>query len=332
MLDLNELSTENLKRIQKILKILLDELELQEINRLSGNKITLKMFEREGFYYDEVKAILNKINGIEVENDKLKELFEDWGKRRSQFPSAMEDLANPRPYALFRVSEEDLDKYIILRIRKIEEIKKFKENADKKIQERTGTRAIEEKQEIKTGSFSEEVLKTEQLLDKIESDIKRKIGTKEASETDKLIDKLEEDINEKVRKNEETKKNRKNNLKANKQIRKITIIEMKNGKRLIAVNDNYNEAKPIKNTEWWGIFIKEIKERGMINRTNIKQIPKGMFDYFNYNNGKCPIYMGGKYDLTDIFVGRDIDTAINPEVKTKIMTETQYLTRKNRKK
>lgn len=125
----------------------------------------------------------------------------------------------------------------------------------------------------------------------------------------------------------ETKKSKQRN-----KIEKIKIIEMKNGKHLIVVNDNYNEAKPIKNTEWWGIFIKEIKERGMFNRTNIKEIPKSMVDYFNYNKGKCPIYMGGKYDLTDIFVGRSKDTTINPEVKTKTMTETQYLTRKNRKK
>ncbi len=121
-------------------------------------------------------------------------------------------------------------------------------------------------------------------------------------------------------------------LKQKELITKITLIEMNDGKRLIAINDNFNETKQIKNTEWWEIFVREIKERGMINRTNQKEIPKGMFDYFNYNKEKCPIYMGGKYNLTDIFVGRGIDTAINSEVKTKVMTERQYLTRRGRKK
>jgi len=115
-------------------------------------------------------------------------------------------------------------------------------------------------------------------------------------------------------------------------IEKITIVEMNNGKHLIAINDKLKEAKQIKSSEWWEIFIREVKERTMQNRTNVKEIPKDMVDYFNYNIKKCPIYMGGKYNLTNIFVGRSIDTIINPEIKTEVIKERQYLARINRKK
>ncbi|PIQ92511.1 MAG: hypothetical protein COV69_02415 [Parcubacteria group bacterium CG11_big_fil_rev_8_21_14_0_20_39_14] len=66
-------------------------------------------------------------------------------------------------------------------------------------------------------------------------------------------------------------------------------------------------------------------------RTNVKEIPKDMADYFNYNVDKCPIYMGGKYDLTNIFVGKGIDTMINPDIKTEIISEKKYLIRKKKK-
>jgi len=119
-----------------------------------------------------------------------------------------------------------------------------------------------------------------------------------------------------------------------KEIKKITIIEMNNGKYLFAVNDNYKETKKIlDSSEWWQIFIKEIAERNMRpeTRTNVKEISKDMTDYFNYNTNKCPIYMGGKYDLINIFVGKDIDTTINPDIKTEIISEKKYLIRKKKK-
>ena len=117
-------------------------------------------------------------------------------------------------------------------------------------------------------------------------------------------------------------------------IRKITIIKMNDGKYLFAINDDYGSAKKISSySEWWQIFIKEMVERNMRpeTRTNVKEIPKDMADYFNYNVDKCPIYMGGKYDLTNIFVGKGIDTMINPDIKTEIISEKKYLIRKKKK-
>ena len=47
VINLNKFSKEILKRIQKVLKIVLDELEFQGINELTGNKVPLKRFEKE---------------------------------------------------------------------------------------------------------------------------------------------------------------------------------------------------------------------------------------------------------------------------------------------
>ena len=127
----------------------------------------------------------------------------------------------------------------------------------------------------------------------------------------------------------EKENNKLNN--ANK-IEKITIIELKNGRRSVAVNDNYNETREIKdNSESWQIFIKEIKDKNIRpdNRTGVKDISVSMRDYFNYNEN-CPIYMSGEYALTEIITGRDI-RGINPEIKTKIISEKQFSTLQKRK-
>lgn len=116
-----------------------------------------------------------------------------------------------------------------------------------------------------------------------------------------------------------------------KYINKLSIIVLNNGKYLFAVNDDYKNSKRIlDSSEWWQILIQEIKDRGLPpeKRTNIKPIPKEMADYFNYNNGKCPIYFKGKYKLTNIFVGKDIDITLNPEIKTEFISEKKYLKKK----
>jgi hypothetical protein len=120
----------------------------------------------------------------------------------------------------------------------------------------------------------------------------------------------------------------------NKKIQKITIIKTDTGKFLIAVNDDYSETREVKgSSEMWKIFIKEVEDRNIKpeTRTDVKEISKAMADYFNYNAKKCPIYMGGKYALTEIFTGRGIDTTINPEIKTEIINENKLSSRKKRK-
>ena len=130
-------------------------------------------------------------------------------------------------------------------------------------------------------------------------------------------------------------KKEKTEVKENKgKIEKITIIKKDSGKFLLAINDNYGETKELKSSsKWWKIFIREIEERNMKpeTRTNVEEITKDMSVYFNYNDEKCPIYMNGKYALTEIFVGQRADTIINPEIKTEIIPESKFLSRKNKK-
>jgi len=69
-------SAENRERIRKVIKIVSDDFELQEINRLAGNKIPFKRFENESISHVEVVEILKtvqrdfdlfKIGNLEIE-------------------------------------------------------------------------------------------------------------------------------------------------------------------------------------------------------------------------------------------------------------------------
>jgi len=110
-------------------------------------------------------------------------------------------------------------------------------------------------------------------------------------------------------------------------IERITIIELDNDRKMVAVNDNYNETKTItKRSKWWKIFIEEIKARDIKpeTRTDVQEISKDMVDYFNYNKEKCPIYINGKYKTTEIFTGRGHDAMLNPDIKIEIITERSW--------
>ena len=156
------------------------------------------------------------------------------------------------------------------------------------------------------------------------------IRIKDIDKLKKILDNLQQ--KQKIKELTEEKKAEK--IGKNRIIKKITIIKMNGGKVLIAINDDYQETRTPKSySEWWQTFIKEIEDRNIRpeTRNNVRDISKAMKDYFNYNSKKCPIYMSGKYTLTEIFVGKDIDTKINPEVKTEIIKETSFFSRKNRK-
>jgi hypothetical protein len=157
----------------------------------------------------------------------------------------------------------------------------------------------------------------------------------ELSETEKasLRTKSQQQVIEKMAKNAEPTNKKITAKKSNKKdpIRKIVIIKMNDGKQLVAVNDS-KETKAIRGyAESWKILEKEIKDRNLdqYQRTGVKDISDAVVDYFNTNK-RCPIYMGGKYALTDVIVGRDIK-GISPAITTNIMTEKEYMTYKKRK-
>lgn len=134
MLNLDKYSPENLGRIRTIIKIVLDELELQEINHFSGNKIPLIKFEREGFSYPEVKTILNKIakeenNLFKITNEEIKRKVEnsvpfyifDGDIRDNERQSYRKELL-----VHLRITEADLRNNIILRLSKDTAISRLK--------------------------------------------------------------------------------------------------------------------------------------------------------------------------------------------------------------
>lgn len=127
-MNLSEFSIENLKRIQKVLKIVLDELELQGINRLVSIKIPLKKFEMEGLDYDTVRIVLYKINKgsdiMRIENEYLKQRCEELVDEHGHPQNRQDRLISE---AVVGVSEEDLKNYVILRAKNLNIVNKLKE-------------------------------------------------------------------------------------------------------------------------------------------------------------------------------------------------------------
>ncbi len=247
-MDFSRFSKENLIRIGRVLKAVLDQLELKNGKSLFGYKISIKLLEKEGVLSDEAKSVLNLIDCIDIRNSELENMFVKFqGTYLTQPP--------------FLISEKEVNENLFLEIKNFDELRKtYKE-----------------------------------VYHEIE-----KLGKEKKNETDKKVG-------------------------------KIIIIKMSDGKISVAINDDYNNIKEVKDySKTWQIFVKEIEDKDVRpeNRTNVKEISKSMADYFNYNEN-CPIYMGGKYALSEIIIGRDI-RMINPEIKTKIISEKQFSVLKKR--
>ncbi len=179
-LNLSELSPENLERIQKVLKIILDKLELQGINELVGNKIPLKRFEKEDIFYDEVISILNKIN--EKREEPLLEILNesiDYRELRSGNFSELERLENENAGMKFLdISRKDLEENVILRIKNLSRLKEIKRETDEKLKWMAEIRVEEIENQLEEGVEKEkekEALKKEIIEEankKIEEQIK----------------------------------------------------------------------------------------------------------------------------------------------------------------
>ena len=181
MKNLNELSTENLERIQKVLKIILDELELQEINRLAGNKIPLKRFEKEDIFYEEVVSILNTINKeekksvLEVLNESLEDdELKDWDNSFKSLKE-LERFENERIGLKFLgFSKKDLKENIILIIKNLNRLKEIKEEIDRKLKEVAKIRAKEIRRQFEEEERIREIVKEEQTEREIPKTSKRR--------------------------------------------------------------------------------------------------------------------------------------------------------------
>ncbi len=130
MLNLNELSSENLNRIQKVLKITLDYLELRGVNKLWDNslKVPLEKFPEEKLCYDDIIAVFNYVNKEEkivwIENKYLKKKIKD---RRIENSIEGKDIERWNEDLLenLGISEKDLKNYIILKIKNLNRLKEI---------------------------------------------------------------------------------------------------------------------------------------------------------------------------------------------------------------
>jgi len=128
--DWGELSTENLKITQKVIRITLNFLQLQPTNSLSlTNRIPLQKFENEQLYLEDVSGVLNKIDGIEVTNVQLLGELKEWRSKRVRFPSVV-SAYEENEALLYLPSEEELKNYVFLQINSLDELHQTKDKID----------------------------------------------------------------------------------------------------------------------------------------------------------------------------------------------------------
>lgn len=179
MLNLNKLSPENLGRMQKVLKIILDTIELQETDKLVGNKILLKRFEQENLYYDDIIGVLNRINKegkiVKILNEFIKKdvvefhrklwVFNTEGEQRKTTEKETQEYKKIH-LKTYGVSEEDLKNYVILKIKDLNKVKEIQKEIVKKLKEIAQTRVkamgkhLEESGESQKeiGDFKKEII------------------------------------------------------------------------------------------------------------------------------------------------------------------------------
>lgn len=122
---LTELSPGNLERVQKVLKILMDEVEIRAVNRLTFNKIPLNGFRKEGFEYEDIVAVLRKVDpeGRVARTEKITmPLFEGNDSWLTQAYS----ISSIKHYGV-HVSKEESDNIFLLEIKDFEELKHMEE-------------------------------------------------------------------------------------------------------------------------------------------------------------------------------------------------------------
>jgi hypothetical protein len=140
-MNLNKFSTKNLERIHRVLKITLDSLELQGVNKLLDDnlKISLEKFFKEEICHDDIIAVFNQINKkgkiIWVQNTYIKKTYKNYREE-----SSLEDKDikawNDGLLEIFGVSEEDLENYIVLKIKNLNKLKNIEQNVKKKLEKR----------------------------------------------------------------------------------------------------------------------------------------------------------------------------------------------------
>ena len=150
---LNKLSIENLEKIQKVLKIVLDAIILQGVNKFRYNIIPIKTFKEKGLYYEDVVSSLEKIN---EENNVVIIVNEYYREKKERESSILSPHYKPNKIILSGAeiikkeieeiekelhpieslrAKDKIDTNIIIIIKNLKQIKKIKKDIDKKFRE-----------------------------------------------------------------------------------------------------------------------------------------------------------------------------------------------------
>jgi hypothetical protein len=153
MINIKELSPRNLEKVEKAIRIILDDSEIRKKD-IFLNKIPAKMFETEGIDFDDAKNVLMSLDCIDVRNWKLEQHLE---QRPEQ--SAFNDFYligfEPNSYAshpdLKIISErkKDVRQYLFFVISDLNRLKKIKKEVDEEIRIKELQEAPQEKTERK---------------------------------------------------------------------------------------------------------------------------------------------------------------------------------------
>ena len=126
-------SSDNLIRTKKVLKIVLDVLELQSKKSMFGDKIPFKTFERENVTKDEAESILSRTGYVKIKNDDLHKTTESKTLSSNvMIPSVGLSLGESLT-SWQKNLRKDLENYLFLEIKNLDGLKKLKEHIDKKI-------------------------------------------------------------------------------------------------------------------------------------------------------------------------------------------------------
>jgi hypothetical protein len=127
------LSPKNLEKIQKVLEITIDAIIIKGVNRLEPTKILISRFSRENIDYEDVIAILNKVNiGSYIFH------FPSEEYKRELWFYEQNTIKDPllKPKLPFGLIEQDLSNYVILQVTDknvVEKLKQYKERVDEAV-------------------------------------------------------------------------------------------------------------------------------------------------------------------------------------------------------
>lgn len=141
MTNFSELSQKNLEKIQKVLNILLEDLNLQGNISPYGNKTATELFNREGISTEEVKSILSRIQRkkglifimsydlvVEKTHEKIQEELDgspDYDEQRQWYEKNFNTIISP----------EIFSQNIFLIAHNLKKLKDFKKEVDEKIKQ-----------------------------------------------------------------------------------------------------------------------------------------------------------------------------------------------------